>query len=126
MAFHGCTALTLLLILASSIPPFTIASNSAAAFVQSAIYSNKIALFSKSYCMYSMRAKNVFSQLHEKPFVVELDKRGDGAQIQNALFDLVGQYTVPQVFVNGKHVGGSDDTLSALASGELKKLLESS
>lgn len=32
----------------------------------------------------------------------------DGARIQNVLLDLVGRSTVPQIFVNGKHIGGSD------------------
>lgn len=32
----------------------------------------------------------------------------DGAKIQNVLADMVGRYTVPQIFVNGKHIGGSD------------------
>lgn len=32
----------------------------------------------------------------------------DGSEIQGVLVDLVGRYTVPQVFVNGKHVGGCD------------------
>ncbi|CAA6656395.1 unnamed protein product [Spirodela intermedia] len=117
--------LLLLLLVASATRPVA-ALNSAAAFVQNAVYSNRIAIFSKSYCMYSMRAKRVFSQLQETPFVSELDQRDDGPQIQNALFDLVGQYTVPQVFVNGKHIGGSDDTLRLLASGQLQKLLETS
>ncbi|KZV35505.1 hypothetical protein F511_20562 [Dorcoceras hygrometricum] len=72
------------------------------------IYSNKIAIFSKSYCPYSLRAKQIFSDLAENPFVVELDLRDDGYVIQDVLSDLVGQRTVPQVFVNGKHIGGSD------------------
>nr|GFC87042.1 glutaredoxin [Tanacetum cinerariifolium] len=29
----------------------------------------------------------------------------------------------PQVFINGKHLGGSDDTIEAYQSGELAKLL---
>uniref|UniRef100_A0A1D1ZB56 Monothiol glutaredoxin-S6 n=1 Tax=Anthurium amnicola TaxID=1678845 RepID=A0A1D1ZB56_9ARAE len=113
----------LLFLLAALAPGSALALNSAAAFVQNAVYSNKIAIFSKSYCPYSLRAKRVFGELHEKPFVVELDLRDDGREIQNVLLDLVGQHTVPQVFVNGKHVGGSDDTLNALASGQLQKLL---
>ncbi|KAB1204494.1 Monothiol glutaredoxin-S6 [Morella rubra] len=84
------------------------ASSSTSAFVQNVIYSNKIAIFSKSYCPYCLRAKRIFSELNEKPFVVELDLRDDGAKIQNVLLDLVGRHTVPQVFVNGKHIGGSD------------------
>jgi glutaredoxin 3 len=29
----------------------------------------------------------------------------EGAEIQNALLDMTGQRTVPNIFVNGKHVG---------------------
>ncbi|KAL6227089.1 hypothetical protein ACLB2K_001048 [Fragaria x ananassa] len=99
------------------------ASKSSSAFVQNVIYSNKIAIFSKSYCPYCMRAKSIFSELHEQPYVVELDLRDDGAQIQTVLLDVVGRSTVPQVFVNGKHIGGSDDLKAAVASGQLQKLL---
>ncbi|KAJ8640189.1 hypothetical protein MRB53_016883 [Persea americana] len=72
---------------------------------------------------YSLRAKRVFSELSEKPFVVELDLRDDGSEIQDILLDLVGKRTVPQVFVNGEHIGGSDETLKALANGQLQKHL---
>ncbi|CAM8921798.1 unnamed protein product [Rhodiola kirilowii] len=82
------------------------------AFVQNAIYSNKITIFSKSYCPYCARAKHIFSQLQEQPYVVELDLRDDGFQIQEVLLDLVGRRTVPQIFVNGKHIGGSDGLIS--------------
>lgn len=102
----------------------TVRGESASAFVQNAIYSNRIAIFSKSYCPYSQRAKRVFSELHEKPFVVELDLRDDGGEIQSVLLDLVGRHTVPQVFVNGQHIGGSDDTTKAFSDGQLQKLLE--
>lgn len=36
----------------------------------------------------------------------------DGSEIQDALLDIVGRRTVPQVFVHGKHLGGSDGTFS--------------
>ena len=34
----------------------------------------------------------------------------DGSEIQDALSEIVGRRTVPQVFVHGKHLGGSDGT----------------
>lgn len=102
------------------------ASNSASAFVNNVIYSNRIAVFSKSYCPYSMRAKRIFRDLREQTYVVELDLRDDGSQIQDVLLELVGQRTVPQVFVNGKHIGGSDDLQSAVTSGQLQKYLSTS
>ncbi|PIA57085.1 hypothetical protein AQUCO_00600070v1 [Aquilegia coerulea] len=114
----------LMLTLLMELPKETIEMNSASAYVQNIVYSNKIAIFSKSYCPYSTRAKRIFSKLHEKPFVVELDLRDDGSQIQDVLLDLVGKRTVPQVFVNGKHIGGSDDTKIAFLNGQLQSLLD--
>nr|ACL54023.1 unknown [Zea mays] len=70
-----------------------------------------------------MRAKHIFRDLKEDPYVVELDTRVDGRDIQSVLLDLVGRRTVPQVFVNGQHIGGSDDTVNALSNGQLQKLL---
>ncbi|XP_015583537.1 glutaredoxin-C3 isoform X2 [Ricinus communis] len=73
------------------------ASNSASAFVQNLINSQTIVIFSKSYCPYCLRAKRIFNELHEQPYVVELDLRDDGAQIQYVLLDLFGRRTVPQI-----------------------------
>ncbi|KAL7144164.1 hypothetical protein ABFS83_08G240500 [Erythranthe nasuta] len=112
------------ILLLGNAPQKTLASNSPSAFVENIVYSNKIAIFSKSYCPYSLRAKRIFSELEEQPFVVELDLRDDGYKIQDVLLELVGRRTVPQVFVNGKHIGGSDDLQAAVKSGELQKLLE--
>ncbi|KAL2497687.1 Glutaredoxin-C3 [Abeliophyllum distichum] len=111
------------ILLLGNAPPKALASNSPSAFVQNVIYSNKIAIFSKSYCPYSLSAKRIFSELKEEPFVVELDLRDDGYKIQDVLLDLVGRRTVPQVFVNGKHIGGSDDLEGAVSSGQLQNLL---
>ncbi|XP_019178076.1 PREDICTED: glutaredoxin-C4-like [Ipomoea nil] len=98
-------------------------SEAAAAFVKKTISSHSIVIFSKSYCPYCKRAKAVFKELKQKAYVVELDERDDGWLIQNAVSEVVGRRTVPQVFINGKHIGGSDDTIEAYESGKLAKLL---
>ncbi|XP_044958262.1 glutaredoxin-C8-like [Hordeum vulgare subsp. vulgare] len=79
-------------------------------------------VFGGQYCR---RAKVMFKELELKkdPYVVELDQREDGGEIQNALSDMVGSRTVPQVFIRGNHLGGSDDTADAYGSGEMAKLL---
>ncbi|GAA0153643.1 oxidoreductase [Lithospermum erythrorhizon] len=102
-----------------------VALSSPSAFVQNVIYSNKIAVFSKSYCPYSLRAKRILAEFNEQPHVVELDLREDGYKIQDYLLELVGRRTVPQVFVNGKHIGGSDDLQRAVEDGKLQNLLGS-
>ncbi|KAM3297531.1 hypothetical protein ACQJBY_039441 [Aegilops geniculata] len=104
---------------------FGSASASKTAFVKSTVKVHDVVIFSKSYCPYCKRAKAVFKELELKkdPYVVELDQREDGGEIQDALSDMVGRRTVPQVFIRGKHLGGSDDTVDAYESGELAKLL---
>ncbi|CAK9329890.1 unnamed protein product [Citrullus colocynthis] len=92
-------------------------------FIKNTIASHQIVIFSKSYCPYCRRAKAVFKELHKVPHVVELDQRDDGSAIQDALSALIGRRTVPQVFIDGKHLGGSDDTVEAYESGKLGKLL---
>ncbi|KAJ1260207.1 hypothetical protein BS78_10G214700 [Paspalum vaginatum] len=104
---------------------FGSASPSPKSFVKSTVSAHDVVIFSKSYCPYCRRAKAVFKELELKkdPYVVELDQREDGSEIQDALSDMVGRRTVPQVFVHGKHLGGSDDTVEAYESGKLAKLL---
>jgi glutaredoxin 3 len=41
----------------------------------------------------------------------ELDVLPDGAAMQAALLELTGQRTVPNVFINGKHLGGNDKVM---------------
>jgi len=107
--------LTLLTVLPFLFQNGTEASNSVSAFVQNAIYSNRITIFSKSYCpyvyinlfnfqllsrfnnnyslinlitmfRYCLRAKRVFVELNEQPFVVELDLRGISSIITLFIF----------------------------------------
>ncbi|XP_047328540.1 glutaredoxin-C4 [Impatiens glandulifera] len=111
-------AVFLFAIAVSKSPP-----SSASSLVKKTISSHPIVIFSKSYCPYCKKAKAVFKELKQEAYVVELDQRDDGWDIQDAVSQLVGRRTVPQVFINGKHIGGSDDTIEAYESGELAKLL---
>lgn len=47
----------------------------------------------------------------------------DGEAIQKVLAELTKQNTVPNIFINQQHIGGSDALKSALASGKLEKIL---
>ena len=40
------------------------------------------------------------------------------------LFELSGQMTVPNIYINGKHIGGNDNLQDLKESGELEDLLE--
>ena len=77
-----------------------------------------VAIFSKSYCRYSKRAKMALLRKRFRPVVVELDKREDGFELQKELRDMTGQTTVPSVWVNGKYIGGSDETVSGVKNAD--------
>ena len=90
---------------------------------QAHIKASKIVVFSKTHCPYCKKAKEAIAALTPMFSVIELDVIKDGAEQQAALLELTGQKTVPNIFVSGQHIGGCDNTLAAIASGEFQKLI---
>ncbi|XP_075687917.1 thioredoxin reductase 3 [Rhinoderma darwinii] len=86
---------------------------------------NPVMIFSKSYCPYCDRVKELFTSLGKEYFALELDLCDDGNSIQEVLYEMTGQKTVPNVFVYKSHIGGCDKTLLAHQNGSLQKLLDS-
>ncbi|KAH9886787.1 glutaredoxin [Xylariomycetidae sp. FL2044] len=71
-----------------------------------------VIIFSKSYCPFSKRAKGVLLEkytIEPAPYVVELDEHPLGKQLQARLGEMTGRKTVPNILINGKSVGGSDE-----------------
>ncbi|KAF9150469.1 hypothetical protein BG015_007734 [Linnemannia schmuckeri] len=91
--------------------------------VDAIIADNAIVVFSKSYCPYCTKAKNLLAQHEVKVFILELDNIDDGAAIQAYLQTLTGQRTVPNIFISQNHIGGCDDLFKLEKSGQLKTLL---
>jgi glutaredoxin len=60
------------------------------------------------YDRYCRRAKQLLTNLKVPKKVIELDQHEFGSTIQSYLSSLSGIYTVPQIFVNQKFIGGSD------------------
>ncbi|KAL0440990.1 UNVERIFIED_CONTAM: Glutaredoxin-C1 [Sesamum radiatum] len=87
------------------------------------VSSNPVVVFSKTYCGYCNKVKQLFSQLKVTYEVIELDEESDGDEVQTALAEWTGQRTVPNVFINGKHIGGSDAVVAKHQQGELVSLL---
>ncbi|KAJ8456636.1 hypothetical protein ONZ45_g18646 [Pleurotus djamor] len=94
--------------------------------VEDSISQTPIVIFSKSYCPYCRKAKALFKENYAdvETKIYELDEIDDGAAIQDYLATKTGQRTVPNIFVNQTHVGGSSDAADKQASGELKKLVQ--
>ncbi|RVE72410.1 hypothetical protein OJAV_G00042770 [Oryzias javanicus] len=91
--------------------------------IQQLIESNSVMIFSKSSCPFCVRVKDLFKELKVECNVVELDLIEEGTNYQEMLLEMTGQRTVPNVFINKKHVGGCDKTMQAHKDGSLQQLL---
>ncbi|EJS44532.1 grx1p [Saccharomyces arboricola H-6] len=96
--------------------------------VKKLIAQKEVFVASKTYCPYCHAALNtLFGKLKvpkSKALVLQLNEMDDGAEIQAALYEINGQRTVPNIYINGKHIGGNDDLQELLETGELEDLLE--
>jgi glutaredoxin 3 len=95
-------------------------------FINGEVSSNKVVVFSKTYCPYCKATKELFKKPEFSgitPVYHELDKRDDGLPIQKTLLQMSGQRTVPSVWIGGKFVGGNSDAQDLYKSGELLTML---
>ncbi|KAK9441821.1 Glutaredoxin-C6 [Metarhizium brunneum] len=94
--------------------------------VQTLIDEYPVVVFSKSYCPYCRATKEILKKLGAEFKALELDQIPDGAALQDALEDITGQRTVPNVHIRQKHIGGNSDVQSLNNSGKLEGLLKDS
>lgn len=83
---------------------------------------NKIEIYTKGHCPYCHRAKALLDAkgLSYQEYEISTDKKR-----QQEMIDRSKRRTVPQVFINDQHLGGSDDLAAAQKSGLLDELLGS-
>ncbi len=70
-----------------------------------------VSIFTKPGCPFCVKAKAL---LTDKGLAFEEITMGDGASL-TSLKAITGRETVPQIFIGGKHIGGSDDLASYFA-----------
>ncbi|KAJ3813165.1 glutaredoxin, partial [Lentinula lateritia] len=70
-----------------------------------------VVVFSKTYCPYSRKAKQLLQtyELSPPPKIIEVDLREDAAQLKTVLTRLTRRSTFPNILLRGKSIGGSDD-----------------
>jgi glutaredoxin 3 len=83
---------------------------------------SKIEVYSTAVCPYCVAAKNLLKSKGLEWTEVRVDT--DAAQRDAMLARSGGRRTVPQIFINDRHVGGYDDLGAADRSGKLAELLE--
>ncbi|CAM3745391.1 glutaredoxin 3 [Rouxiella silvae] len=80
----------------------------------------KIVIFTKATCPYCHRAKALLNSKGAAFDEIAID--GD-AQKREVMIERSGRTTVPQIFINGQHIGGCDDLHALDARGGLDSLL---
>ena len=82
-----------------------------------------VLLYTTGWCPFCRRAKTLLKEKGVK--WKELDIEADRDH-RHAMTQASGRNTVPQIFINGTHVGGFDDLFELDAKGMLDKLLDRS
>jgi len=93
------------------------------AFFNDLIKNHRVVIFSKTTCPFCAKVKDLFNSLNESYASLDLDEIERGTEIRDFLFEKTGQKTVPNVYVNGVHLGGCDSTYAAHTEGRLAKIL---
>ncbi len=81
----------------------------------------KVEIYTKAFCPYCSRAMRLLADKGVAP--TEHDITLGGPQRQEMIQRAGGRTTVPQVFIDGKHIGGSDDLAALDRQGGLDPLL---
>lgn len=81
----------------------------------------KVVMYSTAVCPYCIRAE----QLLQRKGVSQIEKiRVDlQPELRDAMVEKTGRRTVPQIYINGQHIGGYDDLAALDQAGSLSSLL---
>ena len=83
--------------------------------------SAKVEIYSSPWCGYCARAKSLLSK--KGVDFVDYDVDADSALREVMAERAGGRHTVPQIFIDGKHLGGSDELQALDRAGQLDPLL---
>ena len=81
----------------------------------------KVEIYTKAFCPYCSRAMQLLASKGIDPH--EYDITMDRAKRAEMLDRAQGRSTVPQIFIDDAHIGGSDDLAALNGAGKLDLLL---
>ncbi|MFK7866659.1 MAG: glutaredoxin 3 [Alphaproteobacteria bacterium] len=83
---------------------------------------SKIEIYTRDFCGFCSHAKKMLSQRNLA--FEEYNIWRDSSKKDEMLARSNGSTTVPQIFVDGTHIGGCDDLIESIQSGEFQKLTD--
>ena len=81
----------------------------------------KVELYTTQWCGYCARARALLTR--KGVAFTEIDVDADSAKREEMVQRSGGGLTVPQIFIDGEHIGGSDDLVALDQAGELDRKL---
>lgn len=82
----------------------------------------QVEIYTKMFCPYCARAKKLLGDKGVDYEEYEISMGGEKRQEMIQRAD--GKTTVPQIFIDGRHIGGSDDLVALEQQGKLDSLLQ--
>ncbi|MFC3093730.1 glutaredoxin 3 [Alteromonas sediminis] len=82
---------------------------------------SNVEIYTKGYCPYCHRAKALLESKGIEYIEYPIDKQPDLRE--EMITRANGGYTVPQIFIDGKHIGGCDDMFALETKNALDPLL---
>lgn len=81
----------------------------------------KVEIYTKTFCGFCVRAKRLLDTKHVefKEYSVDFGGAKKAEMVERA----GGRTTVPQIFINGHHIGGCDELMTLDQRGKLDEML---
>lgn len=81
---------------------------------------NSVLIYTTRFCPYCVRAKDL---LDSKEIVYQEIAVDNSIPLRQEMMKLSGGYTVPQIFINDKPIGGCDELYALESNGQLDQIL---
>ncbi len=81
----------------------------------------KVTLYTKMHCPYCVGAKSLLEEKGQEYEEIDIGK--NPSERSNMMERAHGGHTVPQIFIEDKHVGGYDDLYALDQAGKLDAML---
>lgn len=80
-----------------------------------------ITIYTQAFCGYCAAAKHLLKSKSQTWTEIDI---GSDEKLREEMVKKSGRNSTPQIFINGKHIGGFDDLSSLDAAGKLDPLLK--
>ncbi len=88
------------------------------------IKNSEVLILSKTICKYCDIAKNELKPYKYKVTVIDVLEDPNGPLLFEAAKELTGQRTVPNIWINSQHIGGSDKLREKLCKDNRDKMTD--